>query len=73
MGHTLRFSGHMGIGATQTRIACHYFWPEMTMDIQHYVKSCPECRKVGTKHLTAPATIGEMPVTGTPFERVALT
>ena len=72
MGHTISFSGHMGIAATMQRISCHYYWPGMTDDVRRYVKSCPECQRVAPKHWTAPVVLGEMPIMNSPFERVAI-
>ena len=72
LGHSLPFSGHMGIGATTQRITAHYHWPGINADVQRFVKSCHQCQTMGGRSYVAPATLGEMPITSTPFQRVAV-
>ena len=71
-GHSISFSGHMGIGATTQRITAHFYWPGITQDIQRHVKSCHQCQRSNMRHSTVPVALGEMPVTETPFQRVAI-
>lgn len=71
MGHAIPFSGHMGAGATQQRIGAHYFWPGIHEEVKRYVRSCPQCQKSSKRSYVVPVTLGEMPITGTPFQRVA--
>ena len=71
LGHDTPLSGHMGIGATTQRITSHYYWPGINGDIHRYVQSCVLCQKKSTKTYISPVSLGEMPVTGIPFERVA--
>ena len=72
MGHAIAFSGHTGSGATMQRISTHYFWPGICEDVKRYVRSCPICQRKSARTYTVPVTLGEMPITGTAFERVAV-
>ena len=71
MGHDIPFGGHMGVGATTNRITTHYHWPGINEDIKRYVRSCYACQKKSNRKYTVPVKLGEMPVVGTPFERIA--
>ena len=71
LGHDIAFSGHMGMGATANRITTHYYWKGIDQDIRRYVRSCYVCQKKSSRSYTVPVTLGEMPVVGVPFERIA--
>lgn len=71
MRHAIPSSDHMEIATTTQQISRYYYWPGMSVDI-HRLKSCPQCQKLAPKHWTALAILVEMPITGTPFERVSM-
>lgn len=62
----------MGNAATAQRIACNYYWPDMSGDITRYVRSCLACQQVAPKHLTPLVTLGEVPIMSLLFERVVV-
>ena len=37
---------HVGIKASQTRIASEYYWPSLKEDIKKHVKCCNTCNKI---------------------------
>ena len=41
--HDHLLSAHFGIQATKDKIKERYYWPEMSRDIEDYVKSCDQC------------------------------
>ena len=71
-GHSIAFSGHTGMGATIQRITAHYYWPGVCEDIKRYVHSCPICQRKNTRTKLVPVILGDMPIIGVPFERIAL-
>ena len=72
LAHSIPFSGHMGTGATVQRITAHYHWPGIHGDVKRHVGSCPQCQKIAGRSYQVPVPLGEMPITGVPFERVAV-
>jgi hypothetical protein len=72
LGHSIAFSGHMGTAATMNRITAHYYWPGLHADVKRFVGSCPQCQKMSARTYLLPVPLGDMPVTGTPFQRVAV-
>ena len=45
LAHNIPTSGHMGQTKTIARLACHFYWPGITKDVQEYVQTCPVCQK----------------------------
>lgn len=37
-------SWHLGNARTLTKIKMKYYWPRLTLDITHYIRSCRDCR-----------------------------
>lgn len=42
--HDAPYAGHRGVSKTDQAIASLYWWPKMTVDIAHYVKTCIACQ-----------------------------
>ena len=72
--HNLLAYGHPGINQTKDLVAKYYWWPQLTQDIQEYVKGCAQCQqnKVNTHPQKAPVN----PITPTmgalPFQTVSM-
>jgi len=47
--HDSRLGGHYGIDNTIERIKKFYYWPQMSKEIEEYVRSCPTCQKRKTQ------------------------
>ena len=59
--------GHVGVKRMRTIIALRFTWPNVSSDIEKYVKSCLACaesNKGGKIH----ANVRERPVLHVPFE-----
>ena len=72
--HNLLAYGHPGINQTKDLVAKYYWWPQLTQDIQKYVKGCAQCQqnKVNTHPQKAPLN-PIMPTMGAlPFQTVSM-
>ena len=57
--HDSQVAGHMGMDKTVEMVDRNFYWPEMTEDIEDYVRSCEDCqtnkvpchKRHGTLHL----------------------
>ena len=54
--HDVPAYGHPGINRTRDLVAKYYWWPQLTKDVQEYVKGCAQCQqnKVNTRPVKAP-------------------
>jgi hypothetical protein len=70
LAHDVPMAGHMGQERSLRRIRRRFWWPGLERDVKQYIRSCPRCQKVARKEQRAPMV--EMPIIGTPFERIAM-
>jgi hypothetical protein len=71
MHHDKVFAGHQGIKRTRDLLKLHYFWPNMSGDVEKYVKECDSCSRYKSgKNQIAP--LGELPETSSPFELTSI-
>jgi hypothetical protein len=51
MHHDSPLAGHRGIVYTQARIELQFWWPQLSSDVEEYVKACSTCNtaKVGRR------------------------
>ena len=66
-GHTCR-----GVGATKSRIRKSFTCSNMTMDIQAYVQSCPECQKTAVIKKADRAPLIEVPIIDKVFDTLEI-
>lgn len=72
LAHSAPWAGHLGQLKTYSRMTTCFYWPQQFTDTVQFYKSCPQCQ------LTAPGKKGDraplipMPVTDTPFSRIAM-
>lgn len=61
---------HRGINETIRRIKEKYDWPNLSTEVEHYIKSCDTCNqcKVNRRNTDLPLVITETP--SKPFERI---
>jgi hypothetical protein len=43
MHHDSPLAGHRGIVYTQARIELQFWWPQLSSDVEEYVKACSTC------------------------------
>ena len=71
-GHEAALSGHLGRQKTLDRIATHFYWRGMGVEVGRWCQSCDLCQRTEPKGRTAKVPLGHMPVIDTPFKRVAV-
>ena len=49
MAHIAPLAGHFGTAKTLTRIKQHFFWPDMTQDVNDLCRCCQICQKTAPK------------------------
>ena len=62
--HDVPAYGHPGINRTKDLVAKYYWWPQLTKDVQEYVKGCAQCQQ--NKANTHPAKAPLNPILPTP-------
>ena len=68
LAHNIPTSGHMGQTKTIARLACHFYWPGLTKDVQEYVQTCPVCQKTACRTFVSKVPLEPIPVIGVPLE-----
>lgn len=53
LGHSIPWSGRLGQTKTYARIAAHFYWLQMYLEVLEYCKTCAECQQ------TAPGKKGD--------------
>ena len=59
--HDIPTYGHPGINQTKDLVAKYYWWPQLTQDVQEYVKGCADCQQ--NKVNTHPQKAALSPIT----------
>lgn len=72
LAHGGIMAGHMGVKRTTERVLSEFFWPGCKTEISRYCKSCDTCQRTIQKGRVNKAPLGEMPIIGQAFERVAV-
>ena len=62
----------MGGKKTLDRVTSNFHWPGVTGDVQRNVQSCDICQRTIPKCRNVKLPLGEMPIIGTAFEKVAI-
>ena len=72
--HDLPAYGHPGINQTKDLVSRYYWWPQLSQNIQDYVKGCANCQK--NKVNTHPKKAPLKPITPThevlPFQMITM-
>ncbi|CAF4564052.1 unnamed protein product [Didymodactylos carnosus] len=50
-------SGHFGIRRTWHKLKDQYFWPNMMLTIENYIKSCEKCAKFNIRRTEPPGKL----------------
>ena len=71
LAHSGVASGHFGVKKTYAKLASHFTWPKMYVQVKEMVKTCPGCQRAA-KNLNARAPLQPLPCIGEPFRLVAM-
>ena len=72
VAHDSILGGHLGGKKTLDRITSNFHWPGVAGDVQRYVQSCDICQRTIPKGRNVKVPLGDMPIIGTAFEKVAI-
>ncbi|XP_037801937.1 uncharacterized protein LOC119596678 [Penaeus monodon] len=72
LAHSGIMGGHLGISKTKDRILAHFFWPGVTVAVTRYCRSCDVCQRTVDKGKVSKFKLGDMPLIGEPFSRMAV-
>lgn len=71
--HDTPFGGHQGIERTTELIKERYYWKNMDIDIENYVKTCEKCNKKSATNVEkAPVPMQLTTPVTRPFQKVAM-
>lgn len=54
-------AGHLGSSKTATKLARHYYWPQMHAEVRRYTSSCHSCQ-VNKRRLFTPGLLQPLPI-----------
>ena len=69
VNHDSAFSGHL---KTEVRVLPSFFWPGLRQDVIRFCRSCDVCQRTVKRGIVKKVPLGSMPLTDTPFKRVAV-
>ena len=72
VAHDSIIGGHLGGKKTLDSVTSNFLWPGVAGDVQRYVQSCDICQRTIPKGRNVKVPLGEMPIIGTAFEKVAI-
>lgn len=72
MAHEGSLSGQQGQKRTVDRVLKECYWLGVQADVACFVKSCDICQRTVLEHLVGRVPLGNMPIIGAPFHRVAV-
>ena len=72
--HDLPAYGHPGINRTKDLVSKYYWWPQLSQNVQDYVKGCADCQrnKVNTHPKKAPLSPITPKQEALPFQTIAM-
>lgn len=65
-------SGHLGVTRTLHRIQEKYFWPRLTCDVRHYVKTCRDCQRRKVPPTKPAGLLQPVETPARPFQQVGM-
>ena len=72
LAHDSILGGHMATSKTLDRVRSNFYWPGMTKEIERYCQSCDICQRSVPKGKVGKVPLGDIPLVGTPFEKIAV-
>ena len=70
--HDAPISGHMSLEKTVERVQRFFYWKNLRLTVEHYIKSCDECRKSKSRTVKTPGTNVPYSVPDQPWEVMAM-
>lgn len=70
--HDEPMAGHLGFTRTLRRIQERYYWPRLSSDVAHYVKSCRECQRRKTPPKRPAGFLQPIRPPSRPFQEVGM-
>ena len=70
MAHSELVSGHFGVKKTYAKLARHFIWPRMWVEVKAFVRTCGGCQKA-SRNTNSRAPLHPLPCIGEPFQLVA--
>ena len=72
LAHDSILGGHMAGGKTLDRVKTNFYWPGIGKDAERYCQSCDKCQRSVPRGKVGKVPLGDMPIVGTPFDKVAI-
>lgn len=72
LAHESIVGGHLSVRKTVDRIQSSFHWPGISSEVTSFCRSCDICQKTVPKGKVQKVPLGEMPIIGAPFQRVAV-
>ena len=63
---------HFSLQKTADHIRCHYWWPQISQDIEQYCKMCPICQTMKSSTQKMPGLLHSLPIPTRPWESIAM-
>ena len=63
---------HEGEHRTYNRLATVFFWPRMSRDVRHFVKTCDVCQKIKPRRHAPVGLLRSLPIPSRPFETISM-
>ena len=70
LAHSGLVSGHFGVKKTYAKLAGHFIWPRMWVEVKDFVRTCGGCQRA-SRNSNARAPLQPLPCIGEPFKLVA--
>lgn len=65
-------AGHLGVSRTLSRIQEKYYWPRLTADVAHYVKTCRDCQRRKTPTTRPAGLLQPVEPPQRPFQQIGM-
>ena len=70
--HDIRMAGHMGMDKTMELVDRKFYWPEMAMDIEDYVRSCEDCQKNKASQHKRHGALHPLELSSAPWDAISI-
>jgi hypothetical protein len=70
--HDMPYSGHPGRDKTLQLVQHMFWWPSLTTDVTHYVKTCDSCQRNKGRNKLPAGLLQPLPVPGQPWESFSM-
>jgi len=70
--HDAQYSGHIGITKTLKAVTRLFYWPTLTADVTHHVRSCPVCQRNKGANQKVPGLLKPLQIPDEPFHSISI-